>query len=455
MESEKMERREFLQAGMMAGAGLWLAGCGRSEKAGPAAAAAAAGKRINVGLIGFGAQGQILLTEMLKIPELNFVAVCDIWDYHRTRGQRTLQGFKFQPNAYEDYREMLAKEKDLDAVVVATPDFFHAEHTNACLKAGKHVYCEKMMSNTIEGARSMVQTMRETGKLLQIGHQRRSSPQYRYVREELLGKLKLLGRIMNANAQWNRSLAGSQDIGFPEKFAMSPEKLAQYGFANMYEFRNWRWFRKYSGGPISDLGAHQIDIFNWFLDAHPRSVVASGGNDYFNKREWYDNVMVIYEYDTAAGPARAFYQVLTTTSAGGYFETFMGTEGTAKMCEDQSVTRVYREANAPEWQQHVDDEKILKVEVPEVLEEDDSADPGAGVVDVRQTEPLSSYVLPVTLDMKPHYYHLKNFFDAVQGKAALNCPADEAFRSEMAVFKVNEAVEARRVLELKPADFEV
>ena len=87
--------------------------------------------------------------------------------------------------AYENYEDLLAKEKDLQAVVVATPDFWHAPITNACLKAGLHVYCEKMMSNTIEGARSMVQTMRETGKLLQIGHQRRSNPRYLFALNRL------------------------------------------------------------------------------------------------------------------------------------------------------------------------------------------------------------------------------------------------------------------------------
>ena len=73
---------------------------------------------------------------------------------------------------------MLDKEKQLDAVIIATPDFWHAQHTIDCLKAGKHVYCEKEMSNTLEGARSMVLAQRETGKLLQIGHQRRSNPRY-------------------------------------------------------------------------------------------------------------------------------------------------------------------------------------------------------------------------------------------------------------------------------------
>ena len=94
---------------------------------------------------------------MLRIPGLRFRAVCDIWtEYNQRRVVNTLKRFKQEPNGYEDYREMLDKEKELDAVIIATPDFWHAQHTIACLKAGKHVYCEKEMSNTLEGARSMV-----------------------------------------------------------------------------------------------------------------------------------------------------------------------------------------------------------------------------------------------------------------------------------------------------------
>ena len=132
---------------------------------------------INVALLGAGAQGQVLTDSMLRIPGLRFRAVCDIWEeYNQKRVVNTFRKFKHEVNAYEDYREMLDKEKELDAVIIATPDFWHAQHAVDCLKAGKHVYCEKEMSNTLEGARSMVLAQRETGKLLQIGHQRRSNP---------------------------------------------------------------------------------------------------------------------------------------------------------------------------------------------------------------------------------------------------------------------------------------
>ena len=202
-----------------------------------AAPAAAAGvQEINVALLGAGAQGQVLMESMLRIPGLRFRAVCDIWtEYNQRRVVNTLKRFKHEPNAYEDYREMLDKEKQLDAVVIATPDFWHAEHTIACLKAGKHVYCEKEMSNTLEGARSMVRAQRETGKLLQIGHQRRSNPRYLHAYNKLLGEAKLLGRIVTVNGQWNRGV--TQDLGAPERYVIPADRLKQYGFMEMAQFR--------------------------------------------------------------------------------------------------------------------------------------------------------------------------------------------------------------------------
>src|ERR1051325_9610604 len=133
------------------------------------------------------------------------------------------------------------------------------------------------MSNTVEGARSMVQTSRETKKLLQIGHQRRSNPRYLHARDKVVKDARLLGRITNVSGQWHRAV--KEDDGWPKGTEMSAEKLAKYGYKDMHEFRNWRWFKKYAGGPISDLGAHQIDVFNWVLGANPRSVIAGGGAD--------------------------------------------------------------------------------------------------------------------------------------------------------------------------------
>ncbi len=429
-------RRGFLKTGLTAG-GMVLAAPSIIK-------AQSSGNTLNVALVGVGSQGRVLLDSLLNIPDLNFVAVCDIWELSRRYGVNRLRKAGFQPNGYEDIEDLVSKETDLDAVIIATPDFWHAPHTNLCLKAGIHVYCEKMMAHTVEDARSMVVTQRETGKLLQIGHQRRSNPRYLHALNNIIKKAKIPGRITNINGQWNRAV--SDDLGFPRRYEIPAETLQRYGFKDMHQFRNWRWFRDLSGGPISDLGAHQIDIFNWFLGTGPSSVIASGGTDYYSTREWYDNVMAIFEYDTAEGPVRAFYQVLTTTSAGGgYFEQFMGDEGSVKMSENPSLTKVYREDRAPEWDKWIDLKYLEQSAAPAPAEDT--------VADVRETAPLVAYELPVVLNKPLHQPHLENFFGAVRGENELNCDGAHAFESEAPIFKVNPAVAARTTIEMKPEDF--
>jgi len=436
-----LTRRDFIGTTAVAGAGLLLTSCSPDTVVEKKKSALS---NLNVALVGYGAEGAVLSESLLNIDGIQIVALCDIWEYNRNKGQRWFKANGVEVRAYENYEDLLAKEKDLQAVVVATPDFWHAPITNACLKAGLHVYCEKMMSNTIEAARSMVQTMRATGKLLQIGHQRRSNPRYLFAKNNLLDSLKLCGRLTAANAQWNRAVAA--DFGWPKKSDMTPEQLAKYGFKDMHQFRNWRWFKGLGGGPLSDLGAHQIDIFNWWFGVTPRSVMASGGLDYYTNHDWYDNAMVIYEYPLALGVARASYQVQTTTSAGGgYWEMFMGDEGTIKMSEDPKLTAIYREEGAKPW----DDLIQRGIFLPK---SDSTAD--AAKVDVRETEELARYEMAVSFNKPPHQPHLENFFNAIRGTAKLNCPADEAFRSEYVIHKANEAIAAQKRIEITPQETE-
>ncbi|MSU49474.1 MAG: Gfo/Idh/MocA family oxidoreductase [Opitutus sp.] len=468
--SSPLTRRDFLSTSAKLGAVIAAAPyISRGAEVGAARNA----DTVNVALIGCGVEGSILTNAALPIPGVRFVALCDIWSYNLRSSERRLQKFKHEAKPFEDYKEMLATVKDIDAVIIATPDFMHAEHTNAALKAGKNVYCEKLMSNTVEGARSMVQTARETKKLLQIGHQRRSNPRYLHARDKVVRDARLLGRITNISGQWHRAV--TDDFGVPKGQEIPPEKLSKYGYADMHQFRNWRWFKKYAGGVVSDLGAHQIDVYNWMLGANPRMCIASGGVDYYKTHEWYDNAIGIYEYPTKEGVVRATYEVLTTTSAGGgYHEYFMGDEGALKLSENPKFTKLYREARAPEWDPFVT-QKIIsrpdsgegatlglkpwdkprqRMAMPSKVPVGASAG-GPAKVDVRETAQLSAWDMPVTLDKAIHQPHLENFFDAMRKGAALNCTAESAFATAVTVLKVNEAIAAQKMLTFSPGDFVV
>ncbi len=439
-------RRDFLKTSALASGGILLAPSIMKAQSSP-------NGKINLAIIGYGKQGEVLTNSMLQIEPRPFqiVAVCDIWKNSIGKCRSLLRTESPELKWYFDYEELIAAKDELglDAVIVATPDLWHARHTNACLKAGLHVYCEKMMSRTIDEARSMVQTARDSGQLLQIGHQRRSNPRYLHAYHNLIKRSELLGRFTTANGQWNRSAKPFREVN--PRIAVPQDILEKAEFENMEEFLNWRWYRRLSGGPISDLGSHQIDIFNWFFDALPKSVQASGGNDYFEGREWYDNVMAIFEYDTPHGPARAFYQTLATTGAGGgYYEYFMGDEGALRMSENPAFTKMYREAyeeTQETWNELAKKGFIRKEEAAEKKV--------VTKVDVRESAPPDAYDIPIVLNKMPHTPHLENFFDAINGKAKLSSDGEHTLKSEMAIFHVNEAVAARKTIELSKDVYEI
>jgi len=411
--------------------------------------------QINVAVIGYGAEGEILTDAAMKIPGVRFTAVCDIWDYRRKMAKGRLKSLGHEVNVYEDYREMLDKEdKNVDCVIIATPDWMHAEHTCYCLEKGKHVYCEKEMSNRLEKARSMVLTQRKTGKILQIGHQRRSNPRYMHAINRVIREANMLGRVTHAYAQWNRSVAPFLTV--KDRLAIPTETLQKYGYENMEQFLNWRWFDKYGGGPMVDLGSHQIDLFFWVWDCQPISVTAIGGNDYYN-RQMNDNVMAMYEFKTKEGKInRAYYQVLTTSSRGGFYEQFMGENGSLTISEiaarGNTVQREVRSDGPTEAQWVEFAKQGLVVQPKKAVAREVTSNVA---VDARVTAAADGWPLPVDLLKPAHMPHLENFFLAVRRNKPelLNCPADLAYESAVAVLAANRSVAERKTITFKPEEF--
>ncbi len=452
----KLDRREFLRSA--AGAGAVLA-------FGPAMSkelrAAAGGEAVNVALIGAGEQGQTLMEAVRRIPNVHVQAVCDIWPYNRKRLSRRLQAYRHANNAYEDYRELLDREKGLQAAIVATPDFWHARHAIACLDAGLHVYCETPMSNSVQDARRMVEAARRADRLLQIGQQRRSNPRYTFCYEELLKKRKLLGQVIAVNGQWNRM--AHLPLGWPKRMEVEPAVLQANGFESMYQLRNWRRQKEFSGGPFVEAGAQQIDVYNWFLDARPTAVLADGQIDDTeqNAREASGAIVAIYEYRLPSGPVVASYQTLRGNTSGRHIERFLGDEGTLIMSERRDLTRLYPEVTGTEalaWAQCIRSgcltapadwlkrvEKLTLNNLAYVLSVTDTDMPNpAG------PPPLE---LPVKMNKPLHQPHLENFFDAIRGQVKLNCPAEVGYETLVTVLKTREAAATGRRLEFQPGEF--
>ena len=410
--------------------------------------------QINVALIGFGAEARVLSASLVRIPGVRVRAVCDIWKFQCQQAKQFFKSYGMDVTTYEDYREMLDKEdKNIDAVVIATPDWMHCEHTCACLRAGKHVYCEKEMSNKLEQAAEMCRVQKETGKLLQIGHQRRSNPRYRHCFENIVPHV--LGRVTTAYAQWNRTLAPFFSVKRPPK----QEILTKYGYENAEQYLNWRWFYKYGGGSMVDLGSHQIDLFIWAWGVPPSSVTAIGGKDAFSpRRQAYDRVMCLYEFQMPDGTKNeAYYQVISSNARGGFYEQFMGVNASLTIAEISARgNTVQRELRAgglsdAEWQKFIDKGWILPSEGDKIKKEvtKDIA------VDTRISAQATGNALGVTMNKPAHMPHLENFFAACRHGAKLNCPAELAYESAVAVLAANVSADSHKTHYFKPEDFKV
>ena len=181
------------------------------------------GKKVRCGIIGYGDEGKALRESSMFLKDLVcFPAVSDIWPRNLRAGVGQIAASKQGGGddgdictGYEEPEEMIKKE-ELDCIIVATPDFVHHTYSIMGMEAGLDVYSEKLMSNSVDFARQMVQSQKKTGKLLAIGHQRRSNPRYMHVKNEIIEKRKLLGWITHMTAQWNRSRGGSVPREIPQ-----------------------------------------------------------------------------------------------------------------------------------------------------------------------------------------------------------------------------------------------
>lgn len=455
-----MDRRTFLHSTTAAGALLTLA---------PALFAQDASRDkpddLNVAVIGLGLQGSQLLKSVAStvpaVEGVRIAAVCDIQPAVRARWRKSLQLYGHEPAEYAHCEEMLAANKCIHAAVIATPDHLHAPMTVACLKAGMHVYCEAPMSVDLQGAADMIAAARLTGKLLQIGYQRRSDPRY-IAAEEIARKHRLLGRVRNVNAQSNRCSAGRVlHVHGPD---VPKAILKAHDYDSMHDLVNWRLSASRGAGPLARASG-QLDAVGWLLGGvNPISVMAAGGRDYFNG-DHDEEIMVVYEYQGNDGSVRAFHQILNTTIYGAYgrdYEVFMGDEATLVISavSDRHRGRAWllRESHPGldetamrKWQ------KAQKAGLVGPQDRDAHEADRRSVLGVRLTDSCEFRFQPMLTEIRqsPHHAHLANFLDAVRGKAELNCPGDVAYQTAVAVLKTADAVREGKKIHFTKADFTV
>ncbi|MBV6646160.1 MAG: Gfo/Idh/MocA family oxidoreductase [Cyclobacteriaceae bacterium] len=412
--------------------------------------------KVNVAVVGCGGRGRgVIFSNIPKIPGANLVAVCDVIESRREKAKNEFKKkFGVGVNSYEDFDEMLDKEK-LDAVVLTTPDFWHMPHSVNAMERGLHVYCEKAMSNNIKDAKKMAQVMKKTGKLLQIGRQRRSNDRYRFTYQKLLQQEKMFGRLTHAIGQWNRSQIWTQQPRKEDNINLS--RLQKYGFETVDQVYNWRNYKKLGGGVVSDLGSHQIDIFNWFFDAFPHTVYATGNNSYFGF-EQADTMATILEYDTPSGKAIGIYENISNSRAIGVYERFIGDDGAFIITEGKG-NKIYRESRVPaeKWQKYIDKGYLSNMGDLMAYKSKEQGDSG-----IKETAPQVSYDIKDMADMDKvynmasHTAHLYNFIESVRENETLNYDAEESYKSEVCIYKIHEAINGGGAkIKIKASEYEV
>jgi predicted dehydrogenase len=295
MGTGEVSRRGFVGALGVGGAAALAAGVH--------AAPAGANEKVRLGLIGAGSRGNQLLDTFLKQDDARVVSVCDVDDKHAAdTAERIKKASKQAPKTSRDYREML-DDKDVDAVIIATPDHWHALPTIHAVMAGKDVYVEKPVAHNVAEGRAMIRAARKYDKIVAVGTQQRSSTNFQKAVEAVRsGKL---GKVFWVQT-WNYENISPVGMGrYPDS---SPPPHVDYdkwlGPAPERPFNPnrfhllFRWFFDYAGGMMSDWGVHLNDIVLWALDAKgPKSVYASGGiftTD--DDRDTPDTLQVVYEF---------------------------------------------------------------------------------------------------------------------------------------------------------------
>ena len=326
-----MNRREFLQA---SAAGLAFS-----------AARGYAGEFLDqktprVGLIGTGWYGKIDLFRLIQVAPIEVVSLCDVDKRMLAEAADMVadrQASKKKPRTYHDYRDML-KEKDLDIVLIGTPDHWHALQMIAAVEAGADVYVQKPISVDVVEGEAMLAAARKTNRVVQVGTQRRSTPHLIEARDRIVKEGKL-GKVALAEVYCYyhmRATDNPPDIDPPEyldyDFWTGPAPMQPYN--KLVHPRGWRAFMRYGNGIMGDMCIHMLDMVRWMLDlGWPKSIASSGGIliDKKSKADIADTQLATFDF----GDLKVVWQHRTWGEANDpefpWGATLYGDKGTLKL----------------------------------------------------------------------------------------------------------------------------
>jgi predicted dehydrogenase len=420
-EQKEQGRRNFLKAiaGTPALVALGTAAALRGPiKGGPVKAA----------VIGTGGMGRGLIAQCQ--PEfIDLKAICDINPHRRRQVAESMVNAGWsQPKQYDDWREMLEKE-DLEAVIIATPLWTHADISVGCLEAGKHVLCEKMMAKSEAECSRMIEAMRRNKRILEIGYQRYYNPIYQAAQKNII-KPGLLGDVYCARLVWHRNANWRRSENPP-----SPNfDPSRWGYPDWEHLLNWRLYKKYSEGLVAELGSHQITAANWFFDSTPDSAYTTGGISRFKDgREVFDHVYAIFEYP---GGRTATFSSIESNAFEDAYEMYMGTKGTL-ILKRETEAYLFTEGEAQSTRVEVSPKTSEPVADSSATRTADS--PGRTVNATTQTNTERNIA---------YRNEIAEFCSAIRTGSAVRCGPERAMRSAIAVLTANRSAEKHARLDM-------
>ena len=288
-------RRRFLQSGLAAGALLALP---KSVYHAALLAEEKPSERIRVGCIGLGGQGK----GNMKAIQTNVVAICDVDAGHLADAEKLVGAANGKAESFRDYRKLL-ESKEIDAVLISTPDHWHALQTIHACEAGKDVYCEKPLTLVIAEGRAMVNAARKHKRIVQTGSQQRSDAKFRQacelVRSGYLGKIHTVKvGLPGPNFKGPGIADGKIPDGLDFDLWLGPAPLRPYNEKRVHYL--FRFFWDYSGGQQTNFGAHHLDIAQWGLGMDDSGPTKIEGKATFHKDKWFETpetARVTYTYD--------------------------------------------------------------------------------------------------------------------------------------------------------------
>lgn len=411
--------------------------------------------QIQIGLIGSGIQGIYDTMAALKVNGVKLIAVCDLYDGRLDRAKELWGNDLFTTR---DYRALLAR-KDIDAVIVATPDHWHQKITIDAMTAGKAVYCEKpMVKNFVEG-HDIIKTQKETGSICQVGSQGMASlgneKAKQLYEEGAIGEIVMLDMYndrYSAEGAWQYPIppdANPNTIDFDAFLGSAPKQPYE-----LKRFFRWRNYQDYGTGVAGDLFVHAFSTLNHIITSHgPNRALATGGLRYWNDgRDVPDVTITLYDYprtDTHAAFNAAFRINFIAGSGGGGGFRLIGTEGEMEIGQNSVTLKRSKLGMVPGG--------YSMIAYTEATQQKIKEDYAAKNLETRATSletGTTTWEAPSNYK-GGHYDHFYTFFQAIRSKGNIIQDATFGLRAAGAALLANESYFNKRPVNWDPKEMKI